>query len=698
MPLQPQIQNFIDEESVFFAKNLVKEKSAETVSRIITKAFPDSNKTNDYRFLKQDRFQNILHDLSKNALDGSELIGDDYPAPANYIQSIIDVCNDFAQKEAQYRKVKAYNKIEKSEIVVGSETFGEDIRRVFDEGGFYFTYEDLAERYNQDIKYLIDTEEDKVVDDIKRKVVADIEKARKKNEVVEDTIKELKSIKERKLEEENVGEDGGDDDSVPSKEPTEIDDEEEKSDDNSDSSPDNESSDDVDLDDEVDGDEDDNIDDLESDEKEEDGDKSEKENSRNEAKTKKDSTEDQEESDEDDDHPKKKKKDKSEDETEDEKSEESALPALGKDVTLNDFFSSMEAMRKDALRAQRAKKLYIQAQDAAIEEARMTNQYIKLAHSLIPFSPRGLENLTINDDFRYQLMKCMLKTGRQLDRNLTNTIEALGDLIKHENSEKLTQKYEQLKDLYSHAFEDTNIIDEEFYNLGIGSYGPNRSDETHLTLYRNIIRKVLNKNKISRRYNASVTVEDILSNAVDLYQLRRESYRLNEPLLREEIISREEELLSKYRDFDPDIKSIVSSLLTLSKSVDIDQLITSGTFIKTYNNMLLSEVKNSSIVNVETDIVDVIHNRYAAQNKTLSESDREIIRKVARGESTAYSIDPTLYEKFSIQLASKENGEIHYHLIDREARFYTTLVYAFEGLGLTTLKDRGKLESELMVS
>ena len=262
---------------------------------------------------------------------------------------------------------------------------------------------------------------------------------------------------------------------------------------------------------------------------------------------------------------------------------------------------------------------------------------------------------------------------------------------------------DKLKSISTEAFKMAEGFKNSLYDIGLSSDGLVNSKENTFFCAANLIKMLAGTRKINDTVLPYNSTENVLANAFDVLQLRKEcKFAAGEvdQSKADELYSREAMF---YRNIaaieDPELKKEAAAVIDLT-DMKLEKALTTN-FITDYKikawEVNVGKDANSKMNEVVTNRVKDSFEKL--WGRELNDTEMEIIQAVTSGKDVT-AIAPSPYEKFAIKLTkdavfnAKSTEAVKFNLDANEkknimfkAKIYTTLVKACERFNILDAND-----------
>lgn len=334
---------------------------------------------------------------------------------------------------------------------------------------------------------------------------------------------------------------------------------------------------------------------------------------------------------------------------------------------------------------------------------------IKTAESFaiktVPSHPRTFDEMKLPSVIDVASESCSVIGDINKEFNIQ--FDSLSYGIRHigeaKSEEALRAKMDKLKSISIEAFKMAEGFKNSLYDIGLSSDGLVNSKENTFFCAANLIKMIAGTRKINDTVLPYNSTENVLANAFDVLQLRKEcKFAVGEvdQSKADELYSREAMF---YRNIaaieDPELKKEAAAVIDLT-DMKLEKALTTN-FITDYKikawEVNVGKDANSKMNEVVTNRVKDSFEKL--WGRELNDTEMEIIQAVTSGKDVT-AIAPSPYEKFAIKLTkdavfnAKSTEAVKFNLDANEkknimfkAKIYTTLVKACERFNILDAND-----------
>ena len=334
---------------------------------------------------------------------------------------------------------------------------------------------------------------------------------------------------------------------------------------------------------------------------------------------------------------------------------------------------------------------------------------IKTAESFamktVPSHPRTFDEMKLPSVIDVASESCSVIGDINKEFNIQ--FDSLSYGIRHigeaKSEEALRAKMDKLKSISTEAFKMAEGFKNSLYDIGLSSDGLVNSKENTFFCAANLIKMLAGTRKINDTVLPYNSTENVLANAFDVLQLRKEcKFAAGEvdQSKADELYSREAMF---YRNIaaieDPELKKEAAAVIDLT-DMKLEKALTTN-FITDYKikawEVNVGKDANSKMNEVVTNRVKDSFEKL--WGRELNDTEMEIIQAVTSGKDVT-AIAPSPYEKFAIKLTkdavfnAKSTEAVKFNLDANEkknimfkAKIYTTLVKACERFNILDAND-----------
>lgn len=665
-----EISSLIYSRKEDFEKKFKESLVTDSLRQIISKGMPadkdEKKRLDDPAF--REKFNKILSPVSKEMLDKFDNVGQF--DTGNLFSSMVNSISDSVSLESDYRMQKIFNDIKFNRVPSDIESLRQTVESRFE--NLCFESKEIGLRAVENFKLILSTEDaSDVLDEIKDEVKTAIDETEDKNKLVEGTTKEILDYKKEMAPpdmsyEDPTKEESGDDSNDDNAE-GEQDDVEESNDENQDTNtPDT-------PEDETDATSEGNTEEGETGDK---NDSNEDDNSEDESNS--DQTTEPDDTSADD--------TSVDDNTVDDTGAISTPDPSTQDdsdTTDVDVNSELNADGANADPASAATDtspsnppagttqvqapqsgIVINISGADLKTAKESLNIMtaeSFAEKIIPTHHRSFDIMALPKIEELASEACcggvFGDAAEAVDYRFTSLKYAIGQLRDDKSVEALTTKFNEFKDLTTEALKLSNTFKDTMYKIGLTFDGIANSTESAFYSAANIIKRfVTETQKVNRSILPYTSKENILANAFDILQLRKECRYAKEvdPAVAEDLMTRESAMFKNFPKIeDKELQNEVDAIMDLV-DVNFKKALTPN-FITDYS-IKSWEVNVGEKSNKE--INETVKSRVNAKFKDLwgrdlNKDEMEIVEAVCSNEDPTL-IAPNPMEKFLVKL-SKES-------------------------------------------
>lgn len=666
-----EISSLIYSRKEDFEKKFKESLVTDSLRQIISKGMPadedEKKRLDDPAF--REKFNKILSPVSREMLDKFDNVGQF--DTGNLFSSMVNSISDSVSLESDYRMQKIFNDIKFNRVPSDIESLRQTVESRFEK--LCFESKEIGLRAVENFKSILSTEDaSDVLDEIKDEVKTAIDETEDKNKLVEGTTKEILDYKKEMAPpdmsyEDPTKEESGDDSNDDNAE-GEQDDVEESNDENQDTNtPDT-------PEDETDATSEGSIEEGET------GDKNDSnENNNSEDESNSDQTTEPDDTNVDDTGTGTGTDNTDTDSTSDTSTQDDS------DTTDVDVNSELNADGNNADPASAATDtspsttnspagttqvqapqsgIVINISGADLKTAKESLNIMtaeSFAEKTIPTHHRSFDVMDLPKIEELASEACcggvFGDAAEAVDYRFTSLKYAIGQLKDNESAEALTVKFNKFKDLTTEALKLSNIFKDTMYKIGLTFDGIANSTESAFYSAANIIKRfVTETQKVNRLILPYTSKENILANAFDILQLRKECRYAKEvdPAVAEDLMTRESAMFKNFPKIeDKELQNEVDAIMDLV-DVNFKKALTPN-FITDYS-IKSWEVNVGEKSNKE--INEAVKSRVNAKFKDLwgrdlNNDEMEIVEAVCSNEDPTL-IAPNPMEKFLVKL-SKES-------------------------------------------
>ena len=711
MEITSEISSLISNAKEDFEKRFKECLVTDSLRQVITKSMPaseiETKRLNDPEF--REKFNNILTPITREVIDKFENVGQF--DTGNLFSSMVNSISESVSLESTYRENCAYNDIRLDRIDSSVESYVEN--RFSD---LKFSSTDIGKRAVENFKIILSTEDaNDILEDIKDEVKTAIDETEDKNKLIEGTTKEIIDYKKEiappedqyeNPENPDAGEEGQNDDSESGKEMGAVSDQGEEQDTSTQTGDDtneepqigeeqpesennNETTDDQNIDETanqnpptdagenppVDNGEtsgttaEDDLDSPEIDVNSELGIDGETDNNADinvEGNTDTETSADSETTAEPE-----------------QKSEETPSQNQNSGIVINITGTDL-AKAKESLSIKTAESF---------------------AMKTVPSHPRTFDEMKLPSVIDIASESCSVigDINKEFNIQFDSLSYGIRQIGEAKSEEALRAKMDKLKTISTEAFKMAEGFKNSLYDIGLSSDGLVNSKENTFFCAANLIKMIAGTRKINDTVLPYNSTENVLANAFDVLQLRKEcKFAVGEvdQSKADELYSREAMF---YRNIaaieDPELKKEAAAVIDLT-DMKLEKALTTN-FITDYKikawEVNVGKDANSKMNEVVTNRVKDSFEKL--WGRELNDTEMEIIQAVTSGKDVT-AIAPSPYEKFAIKLTkdavfnAKSTEAVKFNLDANEkknimfkAKIYTTLVKACERFNILDAND-----------
>ena len=705
MEITSEISSLISNAKEDFEKRFKECLVTDSLRQVITKSMPaseiETKRLNDPEF--REKFNNILTPITREVIDKFENVGQF--DTGNLFSSMVNSISESVSLESTYRENCAYNDIRLDRIDSSVESYVEN--RFSD---LKFSSTDIGKRAVENFKIILSTEDaNDILEDIKDEVKTAIDETEDKNKLIEGTTKEIIDYKKEiappedqyeNPENPDAGEEGQNDNSESGKEMGAVGDQGEEQDtstqtgDNTGEEPqigeeqpesenNNETTDDQ------------NIDETANQNPPTDaGENPPVDNGETSGSTAEDDL----------DSP-----------------EIDVNSELGIDgETDNDADINVEGNTDTETTAepeQKSEKTPSQNQNSGIvinitgtdlakaKESLSIKTAESFAMKTVPSHPRTFDEMKLPSVIDVASESCSVigDINKEFNIQFDSLSYGIRQIGEAKSEEALRAKMDKLKSISTEAFKMAEGFKNSLYDIGLSSDGLVNSKENTFFCAANLIKMIAGTRKINDTVLPYNSTENVLANAFDVLQLRKEcKFAAGEvdQSKADELYSREAMF---YRNIaaieDPELKKEAAAIIDLT-DMKLEKALTTN-FITDYKikawEVNVGKDANSKMNEVVTNRVKDSFEKL--WGRELNDTEMEIIQAVTSGKDVT-AIAPSPYEKFAIKLTkdavfnAKSTEAVKFNLDANEkknimfkAKIYTTLVKACERFNILDAND-----------
>ena len=711
MEITSEISSLISNAKEDFEKRFKECLVTDSLRQVITKSMPaseiETKRLNDPEF--REKFNNILTPITREVIDKFENVGQF--DTGNLFSSMVNSISESVSLESTYRENCAYNDIRLDRIDSSIESYVEN--RFSD---LKFSSTDIGKRAVENFKIILSTEDaNDILEDIKDEVKTAIDETEDKNKLIEGTTKEIIDYKKEiappedqyeNPENPDVGEEGQNDNSESGKEMGTVGDQGEEQDTSTQMGDDTgeepqigEEQPESENDNEATNDQ--NIDETANQNPPTDaGENPPVDNGETSGSTAEDDLDSPEI---------------------DVNSELGIDGETDNDADINVEGNADTETSTDpettAEPEQNSKETPSQNQNSGIvinitgtdlakaKESLSIKTAESFAMKTVPSHPRTFDEMKLPSVIDVASESCSVIGDINKEFNIQ--FDSLSYGIRHigeaKSEEALRAKMDKLKSISTEAFKMAEGFKNSLYDIGLSSDGLVNSKENTFFCAANLIKMIAGTRKINDTVLPYNSAENVLANAFDVLQLRKEcKFAAGEvdQGKADELYSREAMF---YRNIaaieDPELKKEAAAVIDLT-DMKLEKALTTN-FITDYK-IKAWEVNVGKDANSKMN--EVVTNRVKDSFEKLwgrewNDTEMEIIQAVTSGKDVT-AIAPSPYEKFAIKLTkdavfnAKSTEAVKFNLDANEkknimfkAKIYTTLVKACERFNILDAND-----------
>ena len=705
MEITSEISSLISNAEEDFEKRFKECLVTDSLRQVITKSMPaseiETKRLNDPEF--REKFNNILTPITREVIDKFENVGQF--DTGNLFSSMVNSISESVSLESTYRENCAYNDIRLDRIDSSVESYVEN--RFSD---LKFSSTDIGKRAVENFKIILSTEDaNDILEDIKDEVKTAIDETEDKNKLIEGTTKEIIDYKKEiappedqyeNPENPDAGEEGQDDNSESDKEMGTVGDQGEEQDtstqtgDNTGEEPQiGEEQPESENNDETTNDQ--NIDETANQNPPTDaGENPPVDNGETSGSTAEDDLDSPEidvnselgidgETDNDADINVEGDTDTETTAEPEQKSEETPSQNQNSGIVINITGTDL-AKAKESLSIKTAESF---------------------AMKTVPSHPRTFDEMKLPSVIDVASESCSVigDINKEFNIQFDSLSYGIRQIGEAKSEEALRAKMDKLKSISTEAFKMAEGFKNSLYDIGLSSDGLVNSKENTFFCAANLIKMIAGTRKINDTVLPYNSTENVLANAFDVLQLRKEcKFAVGEvdQSKADELYSREAMF---YRNIaaieDPELKKEAAAVIDLT-DMKLEKALTTN-FITDYKikawEVNVGKDANSKMNEVVTNRVKDSFEKL--WGRELNDTEMEIIQAVTSGKDVT-AIAPSPYEKFAIKLTkdavfnAKSTEAVKFNLDANEkknimfkAKIYTTLVKACERFNILDAND-----------
>lgn len=270
-------------------------------------------------------------------------------------------------------------------------------------------------------------------------------------------------------------------------------------------------------------------------------------------------------------------------------------------------------------------------------------------------------------------------------------------------------EYEEVLELTTEALKNVDSIQDTFLKLGLTQNGIYKPNHVSLEVGKNIITRFINNNKSVSVYPKDYSTENVISNAFDIIQLKRDiNSNKYDPSTKSSMINEFEARESAfYKNIvnidDKEVKEAALNVMKL-QDVKLEEVVTS-TFVKDYNfNVWESNI--GSAKNVQDTVKKNVQKKFEETwGRPLNKDEMDLIEAITNNED-ATEIIPTEFEKFVIKFGKEEvtndtsSESINFKPLTKKrivfkAKVFTTIYKTLDRLNILKDGDKNRFDSFL---
>lgn len=709
MEITSEISSLISNAKEDFEKRFKECLVTDSLRQVITKSMPaseiETKRLNDPEF--REKFNNILTPITREVIDKFENVGQF--DTGNLFSSMVNSISESVSLESTYRENCAYNDIRLDRIDSSIESYVEN--RFSD---LKFSSTDIGKRAVENFKIILSTEDaNDILEDIKDEVKTAIDETEDKNKLIEGTTKEIIDYKKEiappedqyeNPENPDVGEEGQNDNSESGKEMGTVGDQGEEQDTSTQTGDDTgeepqieEEQPESENNNEATNDQ--NIDETANQNPPTDAGENPPVDNRETSGT---TAEDDLDSPEIDVN--------SELGIDGETDNNADINVEGNTETSTDPETAAEPEQKSEETPSQNQNSGIVINITGTDLAKAKESLsIKTAESFamktVPSHPRTFDEMKLPSVIDVASESCSVIGDINKEFNIQ--FDSLSYGIRHigeaKSEEALRAKMDKLKSISTEAFKMAEGFKNSLYDIGLSSDGLVNSKENTFFCAANLIKMIAGTRKINDTVLPYNSTENVLANAFDVLQLRKEcKFAVGEvdQSKADELYSREAMF---YRNIaaieDPELKKEAAAVIDLT-DMKLEKALTTN-FITDYKikawEVNVGKDANSKMNEVVTNRVKDSFEKL--WGRELNDTEMEIIQAVTSGKDVT-AIAPSPYEKFAIKLTkdavfnAKSTEAVKFNLdadekknIMFKAKIYTTLVKACERFNILDVND-----------
>ena len=711
MEITSEISSLISNAKEDFEKRFKECLVTDSLRQVITKSMPaseiETKRLNDPEF--REKFNNILTPITREVIDKFENVGQF--DTGNLFSSMVNSISESVSLESTYRENCAYNDIRLDRIDSSIESYVEN--RFSD---LKFSSTDIGKRAVENFKIILSTEDaNDILEDIKDEVKTAIDETEDKNKLIEGTTKEIIDYKKEiappedqyeNPENPDAGEEGQNDNSESGKEMGAVNDQGEEQDTSTQTGDDTgeepqigEEQPESENDNEATNDQ--NIDETANQNPPTDaGENPPVDNGETSGSTAEDNL----------------------DSPEIDVNSELGIDGEtdnGADINVegNADTETSTDPETTAEPEQNSKETPSQNQNSGIvinitgtdlakaKESLSIKTAESFAMKTVPSHPRTFDEMKLPSVIDVASESCSVIGDINKEFNIQ--FDSLSYGIRHigeaKSEEALRAKMDKLKSISTEAFKMAEGFKNSLYDIGLSSDGLVNSKENTFFCAANLIKMLAGTRKINDTVLPYNSTENVLANAFDVLQLRKEcKFAAGEvdQSKADELYSREAMF---YRNIaaieDPELKKEAAAVIDLT-DMKLEKALTTN-FITDYKikawEVNVGKDANSKMNEVVTNRVKDSFEKL--WGRELNDTEMEIIQAVTSGKDVT-AIAPSPYEKFAIKLTkdavfnAKRTEAVKFNLDENEkknimfkAKIYTTLVKACERFNILDAND-----------
>lgn len=709
MEITSEISSLISNAKEDFEKRFKECLVTDSLRQVITKSMPaseiETKRLNDPEF--REKFNNILTPITREVIDKFENVGQF--DTGNLFSSMVNSISESVSLESTYRENCAYNDIRLDRIDSSVESYVEN--RFSD---LKFSSTDIGKRAVENFKIILSTEDaNDILEDIKDEVKTAIDETEDKNKLIEGTTKEIIDYKKEiappedqyeNPENPDVGEEGQNDNSESGKEMGTVNDQGEEQDtstqtgDNTGEEPQiGEEQPESENNNEITDDQ--NIDETANQNPPTDaGENPPIDNGETSGATAEDDL----------------------DSPEIDVNSELGIDgetANNADINVEDNTETSTDPETAAEPEQKSEETPSQNQNSGIvinitgtdlakaKESLSIKTAESFAMKTVPSHPRTFDEMKLPSVIDIASESCSVigDINKEFNIQFDSLSYGIRQIGEAKSEEALRAKMDELKSISTEAFKMAEGFKNSLYDIGLSSDGLVNSKENTLFCAANLIKMIAGTRKINDTVLPYNSTENVLANAFDVLQLRKEcKFAVGEvdQSKADELYSREAMF---YRNIaaieDPELKKEAVAVIDLT-DMKLEKALTTN-FITDYKikawEVNVGKDANSKMNEVVTNRVKDSFEKL--WGRELNDTEMEIIQAVTSGKDVT-AIAPSPYEKFAIKLTkdavfnAKSTEAVKFNLdadekknIMFKAKIYTTLVKACERFNILDAND-----------